>query len=390
MQTEISKSKEKRLRQQNARKEQKRSKRLRVLFSILIPVLLVVLIVSIVLYVDSTRLEYGRYLHADGTIDLEGIPEAPFLDYSAMQFSRADLLPTDDEVEATIQATLQSYEALSANADLTITADSKIKIAYTSMMDGISSNSVAPDTGMDLYLGTATFGEEVDTALIGHKAGDTVQASTTYAADHSDTTLAGKTVDYTIEILGIYEVPTLTDAFVAENLSSQAATAEEYRQSIVNDKFDTNLRNAIIQYIDENLVVTYMPEPFVENLQRIYHAQNVSQMNSYNQMYYSMLQANMYDSVYAMCGFDTEEAYNASIYASAVNDTRQFLGLQSVYEQSGMTNTEAEVKAYLIANGYDEAGYTQLLQTYGSPYVSHMILRDRVIDYLCEHVQVND
>lgn len=383
---QISKSKQKRLEQKNARAKQKKKKAISVMWSILIPVVIVGLIVGIALLYKSSQLDYGKYLNADGTIQ----SGAADINYQAMSFSKAELLPSDETVENDISSVLESHKFISEDASKVVDETDTISIAYDSILDGASYNSVSADNAMELTIGNATLGSEVDSALIGHKAGDIVKAVQTYESDYSDETLAGKTVEYAITILGIYELPVLDDAFVQANLSDEASTAEEYRQNIIDNYYNTNLTSAIEDYVRENVSANAVPEKYVDNLVKIYYQQNEEQYNYYNEMYYSYLGYYMYDSVYGMFGYETQEEYDAFVKEQALEDAKYSLALQNIYYAENMTNTQAEIDEYFTNQGYEDSAYSDMLERYGKKYTAHLALEGRVIEHLCDIVSITE
>lgn len=56
----------------------------------------------------------------------------------------------------------------------------------------------------------------------------------TFPADYKEESLAGKDAVFEVEINGIYNIPELTDAFVKENLSEYAMTADGYKEYLKN------------------------------------------------------------------------------------------------------------------------------------------------------------
>ena len=61
-----------------------------------------------------------------------------------------------------------------------------------------------------------------------------------------------------------------------------------------------------------------------------------------------------------------------------------FLVTQYIFEAEGMTNTPEEVKAYYIANGYDDATYNDMLAQYGIEYMAQLAMSEKVVNFLME------
>lgn len=384
--SEISKSKQKRLNQKNARKEQKKKKAISTMWAIFIPLLIVGLIVGIYFIYQSTKLNYEKYLNADGTIQ----SGKATINYSDMSFSKADLLPSDETIQNDIDSQLEEYKFISENADLEIAEGDSIKVSYDEMANGDVVNSVSAEEGMDIIVGYGSINAALDEELIGHKAGDTVTLSIPYPDDYEDETLAGQSATYIVNIMGIYEVPEFDDAFVQTNLSEEASSAAEYKQNLIDKYYKDNLTKEIESYIKENLVADNIPDNYIANLEKIYYKQNEENFNYYNSMYYSYLGYYMYDSIYGMYGYETEEEYNEFVHEQAIEDTKYALALQSIYYNENMTNTADEVKATLFELGYDDASYSEATEKYGKKYLAHQAITTRVLDHLCDIVNITE
>lgn len=383
--SEISKSKQKRLDIENARKEQQRKKTISNLIAILIPVTIIVLICLVYFMYQSRQLNYGKYLTEEGLIS--GVDPADYIqfDYKSLSYNRADLLPDDATVEADIASLCDSLATLSDDAGLVTASENKISLSYTASIGSVSYNSV---TQQDYTIGSGAVSDLFDEALSGHNPGDHYQTEIAYPADYPDTELAGVTFTYDITIHGIYVAPEFTDDLVAANYSSIATTAEGYREYLIQQYFDKNLREAVTDSLTNSGTVLKYPEDYLENVTKIYLAQNLQQYNQYNQMFYESLGYNAYNSVYEMYGFSTEEEYLASVNSMAASDVAYFLAVMTVFKNEGMTNTKDEVMSYYSEQGYDAAAFQELEAQYHYNYLAQMALADKVTQYLMETITI--
>lgn len=383
--SEISKSKQKRLDIENARKEQQRKKTISNLIAILIPVTIIVLICLVYFMYQSRQLNYGKYLTEEGLIS--GVDPADYIqfDYKSLSYNRADLLPDDATVEADIASLCDSLATLSDDAGLVTASENKISLSYTASIGSVSYNSV---TQQDYTIGSGAVSDLFDEALSGHNPGDHYQTEIAYPADYPDTELAGVTFTYDITIHGIYVAPEFTDDLVAANYSSIATTAEGYREYLIQQYFDENLREAVTDSLTNSGTVLKYPEDYLENVTKIYLAQNLQQYNQYNQMFYESLGYNAYNSVYEMYGFSTEEEYLASVNSMAASDVAYFLAVMTVFKNEGMTNTKDEVMSYYSEQGYDAAAFQELEAQYHYNYLAQMALADKVTQYLMETITI--
>lgn len=384
---EISKSKQKRLDIENARKEQQRKKALANLIAVLIPVTIILVICLVYFMYQSRQLNYGKYLTEEGLISDINPADYVLFDYKSLSYNRADLLPDDATVEADIASVCESLATLSDEADLVTISGNTISLSYASSIGGVSYNAVTQE---DYIIGSTAVSDLFDETLIGHNPGDHYQTEISYPADYPDTNLAGVTFTYDVTIHGIYVTPEFTDELVAVNFSSIATTAEGYREYLVQQYFDENLRNAITDSLSNDGTVLNYPADYLENVKKIYLTQNQQQFNMYNQMFYESLGYYAYNSIYEMYGYATEAEYLASIDSIASNDVAYYLAVMTVFENEGMTNTRDEVMNYYFEQGYDAASFQELETQYHFNYLAQMALADKVTNYLTETVTIID
>lgn len=382
---EISKSKQKRLDIENARKEQQRKKALANLIAVLVPVTVILLICIVYFMYQSRQLNYGKYLTEEGLISDINAADYIRFDYKSLSYNRADLLPDDETIEADIESICESLAALSDDAALSTVSENTISLSYTASIGGVSYNAAAQE---DYTIGSAAVSDLFDETLIGRHPGDSYQTEITYPEDYYNTEFAGVTFTYDITIHGIYVAPEFTDDLVSLHFPSIATTAEGYREYLINQYYEENLRNAVTESLSDGGIVTNYPSNYLENVEKIYLAQNLQQYNQYNQMFYESLGYYAYNSVYEMYGFSTEEEYRASVDSMAANDVAFYLAVMTVFQNEGMTNTRDEVLAYYSEQGYDAAAFQELEAQYHFNYLAQMALADKVTTYLMDTVTV--
>ena len=380
----LSKSKKKRLAIEKARQEQKQKKAMAIAWAVFIPALIVVIIMAAVLFYQSTLIDYSRYLTNAGTI--KGVKDGDVtVDIDALSFSKAELLPDDATVEADIESMLKSHEYISEDAGLKADHGDRVNVSYTSTIDGVSYNeALASDGGVDMVIDNETISAEFDSAIVGHKKGDSFSVKVAFADDDADPERAGKTAVYEVTLEGIYVTPELTDEFVAEN--TEYSTVAEYRQSIVDSYYDRNLRSALNSSLSENSAVSVYPEKYVANLTKVYNDQYEQQLESYKQYFGTEL----YGSVYEMAGFTDQASYDAMLRDRAREDTAYAMEFEYVFKQAGLSNTEDEVRQYYIDQGMTTEDIDSAVKAYGLGYLAQMSLQDKAMDYLVENVTITD
>ncbi len=380
----ISKSKKKRLAIEKARQEQKQKKVMAVAWAVFIPTLIVVIAAAGIMFYRSTLIDYSRYLTDAGAI--KGVNSGDVtVDIDALSFSRSELLPEDETVESDIEYMLKGHEYISEDAGLKADHGDKVNVSYTSSIDGVSYNeALAADGGEDMVIDEEKISAEFDSAIVGHKKGDSFSVKVAFADDDPDPARAGKTAVYEVTLEGIYVTPELNDEFVAAN--TEYATVAEYRQSIIDSYYDRNLRSAISSSLSENSAVNAYPEKYIDNLTKVYNDQYEKQLESYKQYFGS----DLYGSVYEMAGYTDQASYDAMLRDRAREDTAYAMELEYVFKQSGLTNTEDEVRQYYADQGMSTDDIDSAVEAYGRGYLAQAALQSKAMDYLVENVTITD
>ena len=271
---------------------------------------------------------------------------------------------------------------------MTVSGD-KVNVIYTSTIDGVSSDSaLAEDGGRNITIGFGTLGDEFDAALLGHKKGDNYTVSVNYAEDYYDEDRAGKTAEFDVTVQGIYELPELTDEFVAANNREGLNSVEEYKQYLRDHYYNEALKKAVASSLSGNSAVNAYPEGYVENVRDTLAEQYKAQYDS------QAAQFQMYGidpgTEYEMYGYETEEAFNAFLDDMARDKAAYALELDYIFKDAGLTNTRDEVKNYWANQGYMDDGFDGLVENFGYPYVAQSALQAKVLDYLITNVNVTE
>ncbi|MCR5251007.1 MAG: FKBP-type peptidyl-prolyl cis-trans isomerase [Lachnospiraceae bacterium] len=385
--SEMSKSKQKRLEQEQARNAQHRSKAIRTFWAVLIPLLIVGGIVAAIVVMQMNKLDYSRYLADNGTIKGVKATELATVNTDAMSFSRSELTPSDDEIESEIQKELDSKKEISADASLESEYGDDVSITYSSAIDGADFLSQAEPAKYSI--GSDQIAADFDDALVGHKAGDDFTADVTFPADYSDEKAAGKTVSFNIHMDGVYVAPAFDDAYVAANHSDAATTADAYRQYLKDDHYKTNLRKEVEKSVSLNSTISSVPTAYSENLVKVLQSTDRS---SLVQMYQMFGMEAPTDPTWKLMGMDSEEAYLSDVKARAQIQAQEDVEIQSLSESFGLSASSEDAKSYFCGpeKGYTAESFDALVKENGMGYYAQQYLKKIVLDKLCETVKVTD
>ena len=411
--TKMSKSKKKRIAAENARRAQRAKKAMITVWAVLIPVAIVAAIVISAMMKYDSILDYSRYLTDEGFIKGLGDGDAS-IDYKSLTLAKADLLPDDATVQKDIDDFLERNESLSEDPARTADADDKVKLRYSSVMDGADYDASAEE-GEDMKIGDETISADFDAALVGHAAGDSYTVDITFPADDVDADRAGKTATYTVSVDGIYDLPELTDELVSAN-SAGYATVEEYKQSIIDKYYEANLREAVNKAVSDNVAIKNFPTRYSRNLEKVLDSQYQDQMEQYAQYFgqsfytepYQLLGLSSADEYASHLTEEAEEMLSkidnnlaviciAGIYRSGKSYLlNRLLGRQDgfaaqcIFKGEGMTVSEEAVTEFYTEQGYGSADLEAFIDRYGKGYVYQNYVVNKAMDYMYENVNVTE
>ena len=381
--TKMSKSKQKRIAAENARRAQRAKKAMITVWAVLIPVAIVAAIVISAMMKYDSILDYSRYLTDEGFIKGLGDGDAS-IDYKSLTLAKADLLPDDATVQKDIDDFLERNESLSEDPARTADADDKVKLRYSSVMDGADYDASAEE-GEDMKLGDETISADFDAALVGHAAGDSYTVDITFPADDVDADRAGKTATYTVSVDGIYDIPELTDELVSAN-SAGYATVEEYKQSIIDKYYEANLREAVNKAVSDNVAIKNFPTKYSRNLEKVLDSQYQDQMEQYAQ-YFGQ---SFYTEPYQLVGISSEDEYASHLTEEAEEQTKMSVAAQCIFKGEGMSASEEAVTEFYTEQGYGSADLEAFIDRYGKGYVYQNYVVNKAMDYMYENVNVTE
>ena len=381
--TKMSKSKKKRIAAENARRAQRAKKAMITVWAVLIPVAIVAAIVISAMMKYDSILDYSRYLTDEGFIKGLGDGDAS-IDYKSLTLAKADLLPDDATVQKDIDDFLERNESLSEDPARTADADDKVKLRYSSVMDGADYDASAEE-GEDMKLGDETISADFDAALVGHAAGDSYTVDITFPADDVDADRAGKTATYTVSVDGIYDIPELTDELVSAN-SAGYATVEEYKQSIIDKYYEANLREAVNKAVSDNVAIKNFPTKYSRNLEKVLDSQYQDQMEKYAQ-YFGQ---SFYTEPYQLLGLSSADEYASHLTEEAEEQTKMSVAAQCIFKGEGMTVSEEAVTEFYTEEGYGSADLEAFIDRYGKGYVYQNYVVNKAMDYMYENVNVTE
>ena len=221
--------------------------------------------------------------------------------YKGLEITETVLEVTDDDVEMSIQSTLQTMSTKTDITDRPAQEGDSVVIDYEGKLDGVAFDG-GTATGQTIEIGAGMYVPGFEEGIIGHNIGDTFDVNVTFPEEYTEE-LAGKAVVFTMTLHSIQEVhvPELTEDLLPE-LSETAKTIKEYKEEVRKQLEESNQASAeeameqqLWEKLLENCVVDKYPdgqvEEFVANVETQlgeYAAQNDMTAVELFEQYYGM------------------------------------------------------------------------------------------------------
>ena len=343
---------------------------------------------------ESTRLDLGsaadydyqNFTYSDGldengywtgvkALDVVTLPE----DYAAIPLKKADIEPTEDEVQSQIDSLLDQHATTAEVTGRAAANGDTVTIDYSGTVDGVAFTG-GTYSGYSLKLGSGTFIDGFEDQIVGHNVGDTFDVKVTFPEGYSDSTdaegntlvLSGKEAVFSVTLNGISEEvqPELTDAWVDETLgtSNGLHSVEALRAFYQQQLYQTNLQTAVMDYLLQNSTFGDIPKSVLDY--------QVTQCLNY---YYTMGGHYGYelDAFVQMMGYDNADAMLAALADSIESYAKEALVYQAVAEAMELAPTQEQIDAY--------SAYTD---TYGANYCTMVAMMDTVTEALTTGAKV--
>ena len=331
---------------------------------------------------DYANFDYSEGLDDNGhwtgirALDYVTLPE----DVSALPLSKADLEPTETEIQTQIDTLLNQYATTQNITDRAAQSGDTVNIDYSGAVDGVAFTG-GTATGYDLTLGSGSFIDGFEDQIIGHNVGDTFDVTVTFPDGYGDSTdaegntitLSGKEAVFSVTLNSISEsvTPELTDEWVDSNFgtSDDLHTVDQLRSYFNDALYATNYENAIVDYLMSNSTFKELPSEITSYYIRMF-------LNYYNQ--YATAYGMDLNAFAQTQGYTDADAMLAASDAYFEHLAKQDLILQAVAETKSLAPTQEEL---------DDAESTYA-DTYGENRAHLNALQSCVLDWLEENSTV--
>ena len=303
--------------------------------------------------------------------------------YESLVVPASEIEFTDEEVEAEIKTLLESNQALNKDTTVAVADGDKINLDYVGYMDGVAfEGGNTKGNGATLTIGSGQYIGDFETQLIGTHPGDEVTVNVTFPDNYpKNPDYAGKEATFEVVVNGIYYTPEFDDAFVAEHLSEDAGTAEEYKTFLKESNYQANLEEYLGSYIANNAEISSYPDDYVKELMAIQRYVDESNYKYYNDYYSQALGSKLYNDFEDYTGM-SEKKYEKELkkmakLAAATNITYEYL-----YDKYNLTVSDETYAEVVEMYGTDAE------TIYGKPYLMQAAIKETVVAYLSTVVTI--
>lgn len=322
----------------------------------------------------------------------------------AVSVDKSSLTVSDDDVETYISNILSSHATSEQVTEGTTASGDTISLDYSGKLDGVAfSGGTATD--VSYTIGSGKFITDLDQGLIGLNVGQEYDIPCTFPSDYSSSDLAGKSVIFTVTVHSITKktIPELTDEWVAANAASlgiedsSVTTVEQLRtyvRSYLETKASSSRSSAIFdaayKKMSDGLDVSDYPSEELTDLLNTLNSNVDAEYQSYSSSYSS--KEEYLKSAYK---FDSLDAFNeyADNYAKQYLLQKMIVTMIAADNNITVTADDINSTGEELASYYGYDDYNDILDTYGKTMnseIGYQVLYQKIVDFVCENVTVND
>ncbi|MFI3169475.1 MAG: FKBP-type peptidyl-prolyl cis-trans isomerase [Faecalibacterium sp.] len=300
---------------------------------------------------DYLNFTYDQGLTTDGlwdgitALDYVTLPE----DFANVTVPTEEVTPTEESIQAQLDLITESYATTESVTDRAAESGDTVNVDYAGSIGGVLFTG-GTATGYDLTLGSATFIDGFEEAIIGHEVGETFDITVTFPEGYSDSTdadgntivLSGAEATFAITLNSISATvtPELTDDWVYENLYALAGftTTDDLVEAITEELFLQNIDVYVWNYISENAVITEVPAVIIN-----YQVCQFLSYYDYQAYYYGV---DLDTFVTTLIGLDDVDAFLAMQEDTILMYAELSLMQQAVAESLGLEVTDELMEGY--------------------------------------------
>lgn len=303
--------------------------------------------------------------------------------YEGLEYVPASRELADDAVQNKIDQFCNQNSVKSEDRESAIKSGDVVNINYVKTVDGEEVSSETSDDGYELTIGNNVLGDGFDDQLVGVKPGESKTVTVTYAEDNADTTLAGKTAEFKVDVnyISVTTIPEYTDELVNKATDGEYTTTEAYTQYLTeqatdekNREADNADRSSVLKELIANTTFTKYPEDEVKS----YMNSIVSNLESTASQYGIGI-----ETYAGYMGYNNEADFLDYLYTSVENVMQEKIVVTIIAEKEGLNATDDDLAAYKQSLADDYSVEVSDIETYYSDSdLRFYTTEKKVLDYL--------
>ena len=332
---------------------------------------------------DYSSFDYSEGLDDNGhwtgirALDYVTLPD----DVSALPLSKADLEPTETEIQTQIDTLLNQYATTQNITDRAAQSGDTVNIDYSGAVDGVAFTG-GTATGYDLTLGSHTFIDGFEDQIVGHMPGETFDVNVTFPDDYQATNLAGKDAVFATTLNYINEdvTPDLTDDWVSSNLAESMGmnNVAELKTFVSNSLLFSQEANELYGQLYDAAEVNTDTLP--EDVQQ-YFTNTVL----YQPYLYAQMRGVSLETMLSQSGYSSVDEYLENSESSKQNMIKQILIMQALAEKNNIV-CDTDILNAEFSRYFGSTDMTSYVNAYGENYVKTNILHDIVMQNQIDNV----
>lgn len=264
---------------------------------------------------------------------------------------------SDEEIEEQLEAFAAMYNTILVESSKTTVEDGDVvNIDYTGYLDGEEFDGGSAED-YNLEIGSDTFVDGFEDALIGFTVGETATITVTFPEDYGVDSLNGQDVEFSVTVNAILEEQEITyeeisDQWVEDNFYSSMGitTLDEFREylsdyleMLYESDTESDIEDQILEILLEECEIT-IPDGYLE-----------LRIESYTEAVYAIVEAS--GESFEDCMGVTEEEFEESLPENMESRVRKDLLLEALVKDMDISFSETDylfyVDAYLNNYGYE-------------------------------------
>ena len=332
---------------------------------------------------DYASFDYSEGLDDNGhwtgirALDYVTLPE----DVSALPLSKADIEPTETEIQTQIDTLLNQYATTQNITDRAAQSGDTVNIDYSGAVDGVAFTG-GTATGYDLTLGSHAFIDGFEDQIVGHMPGETFDVNVTFPDDYQATNLAGKDAVFATTLNYINEdvTPDLTDDWVSSNLAESMGmnNVAELKTFVSNSLLFNQEANELYGQLYDAAEVNTDTLP--EDVQQ-YFTNTVL----YQPYLYAQMRGVSLETMLSQAGYSSVDEYLENSESSKQSMIKQILIMQALAEKNNIV-CDTDILNAEFSRYFGSTDMTSYVNAYGENYVKTNILHDIVMQNQIDNV----